>query len=90
MMLLVIGRLLFIVESVSRISALGRNQKFNLRDYRLAEGISRRRRKAAREREALAATAQKPFAAALARDLDRSAAIHAVMARELAAAYASC
>ena len=78
------------LRSVSRISALGRKQKFNLRDYRLAEGISRSAAQGRAGVEALAATAQKPFAAALARDLDRSAAIYAVMARELAAAYASC
>jgi hypothetical protein len=45
---------------VYRIAASGRKQKFNLRDYRLAEGISRSTwypcRKAAREREALAET----------------------------------
>jgi hypothetical protein len=68
----------------------------------LAGGISRstwyRRRKAAREREALAARASKSqatveraeaFAAELARDLERCAAFHAVMARELAAVYTS-
>jgi hypothetical protein len=77
---------------------MGRKQKFKLRHYGLAEGISRstwhRQRKAAREREALAAMAAQrqavleraeAFAAALARDLDRCAAIHAAMARELAA-----
>ena len=66
----------------------------------LAEGISRstwyRRRKQAPEREALAAVAAQrqamferaePFAAALTRDLDRCAAIHAIMARELANGY---
>ena len=82
---------------MSRISALGRKQKFNLRDYRLAEGISRstwyRRRKQALEREALVARGARSqamferaeaFAAALARDLDRCAALHAVMAQGLA------
>ena len=66
----------------------------------LAEGISRstwhRRRKQVREREALAARTSRSqamferaeaLAAALTRDLDRCAAIHTVMARELAAAY---
>jgi hypothetical protein len=62
----------------------------------LAEGISRstwyRRRKQAREREALVARVARnqamfdraeAFAAALARDLERCAMVHAVMAREL-------
>jgi hypothetical protein len=61
-----------------------------------AEGISRstwyRRRKQVREREASAAVAvqqqamldcAEAFSAALARDLDRCAMLHAVMAREL-------
>jgi hypothetical protein len=61
----------------------------------LAEGISRstwcRRRKVAREREALAARQAmferaEAFVAALRRDLDRCATFHAIMARELAAA----
>jgi len=66
----------------------------------LAEGVSRstwyRRRKAAREREVLAAKASQSqvmferaevLAAALTRDLERCAAIHAIMARELEAAW---
>jgi hypothetical protein len=73
-----------------------RKQKYKLRHYRLSEGCSRstwyRRRKAAREREDLAARAQRSqamferaeaLAAALKRDLERCAMLHAVMAREL-------
>ena len=74
-------------RTLSRTSASGRKQKFNLRDYRLAEGISRstwyRRGKAAREmaaRDAAIASFDRAladaegFAAALARDLERCAA----------------
>jgi hypothetical protein len=79
----------FLISAQCRRAALGPAEI----QTGLAEGISRstwhRRRKVAREREALAARAAtfalaETFAAALKRDLERCAAIHAVMARELA------
>ena len=80
---------------------LGRKPKFKLGHYRryLPLDLGDRRRNQAREREALAAAAAQrqamfdpaeAFAAALARDLERCAAIQAVMAPELEAAYAPC
>jgi len=65
----------------------------SLQGFALAELNGNRRRKKAREQAALAAHAAQrqatferaeTFAAALARDLERCAAIHAVIARELA------
>jgi len=79
-----------------RRAALGRKQKFELRHYRLSEGCSRStwlwRRKARGSGkhwrpwppEAKLCLSAEAFAAALARDLDRCAGIHAVIARELA------
>ena len=72
-------------RTLSRISALGRKQKFKLRHYGLAEGISRstwhRQRKAAHEREALAAMAAQRQAV-----LERAEAFMRQLQRDLAEA----